>query len=102
MIKGRWYQNGDKNDDGDVDDDADDDSPASGVGDEDGGDEEDQWGRQPEIDDAPYGEGEPWTNDEYYLSYSSSLYLTKTCWCDEQLVLVWDIPNRGVEHCDSK
>ena len=53
MIKGRWYQNGDKNDDGDVDDDADDDSPASGVGDEDGGDEEDQWGRQPEIDDAP-------------------------------------------------
>ena len=89
-------------DDDDVDDDADDVWPASGVGDEYGGDEEDQRGRQPEIDDAPYGEGEPWTNDEYYLSYSSSLYLTKTCWCDEQLVFVWYIPNSGVEHWDSK
>ena len=74
MTKGRWYYNGDDDDDGD--DDADDDWPASGVGDEDGGDEEDQRGRQPEIDDAPYGEGEPWINDEYYLFYSSSLYLT--------------------------
>ena len=33
--------------------------PASGVGDEDGGDEEEQGGRQPEVDDGPYGEGEP-------------------------------------------
>ena len=33
--------------------------PASRVGDEDGGDEEDQGGRQPKIDDAPDGEGEP-------------------------------------------
>ena len=69
MTKGRWYYNGDDDDDDDVDDDADDDWPASGVGDEDGGDEEDQRGRQPEIDDAPYGEGEPWINDGYYLSY---------------------------------
>ena len=78
MTKGRWYYNGedDHYDDDDVDDDADDDWPASGVGDEDGGDEEDQRGRQPEIDDAPYGEGEPWTNDEYYLSYSFPLSLT--------------------------
>ena len=99
MTKGGWYYNGedDHNDDDVVDDDADDDWPASGVGDEDGGDEEDQWGRQPEIDDAPYGESEPWT-----ISYSSSLYLTKTCWCDEQLVFVWYVPNRGVEHWVSK
>ena len=36
------------------------------------------------------------------IFYSSSLYLTKTCWCDEQLVFVWYIPNSGVEHWDSK
>ena len=32
--------------------------PASRVGDEDGGKEEDKGGGQPEIDDAPNGEGE--------------------------------------------
>ena len=84
MTKGGWYYNGenDHNDDDVVDDDADDDWPASGVGDEDGGDEEDQRGRQPEIDDAPYGESEPWTNNQYYILFILSLL-------DKDLLVWW-------------